>query len=235
MPARPARPLSPAMCVLCNVLSLRWLVCSFGCDRVSSRLLVGCFQLLLFPVAMRLFRRVATRCPAVNAHSPGCRVVALVVCCECAVCAKVALQVRACCRFVSVSLALGCHTPPSTTHSSTYALHTPHIHSSTHTACTSPRHSHLTRRAPHSHRTDRIFTTPSIIPPTPRTLRTHHIHTTPHPLITHNHPHQSHYHKLVLCSRKFEMVTVYAVPRGCTLCLIKSDKCIQSCKHPSQV
>ena len=154
---------------------------------------------------------------------------------QCAVCAKVALQVRACCRFVSVSLALGCHTPPSTTHSSTYTLHTPHIHSSTHTACTSPRHSHLTRRAPHSHRTDRIFTTPSIIPPTPRTLRTHHIHTTPHPLITHNHPHQSHYHKLVLCSRKFEMVTVYAVPRGCTLCLIKSDKCIQSCKHPSQV
>ena len=113
---------------------------------------------------------------------------------------RFALAVALLHRFVSVSLALGCHTPPSTTHSSTYALHTPHIQSSTHTACTSPRHSHLTRRAPHSHRTDRIFTTPSIIPPTPRTLRTHHIHTTPHPLITHNHPHQSHYHKLVLCS-----------------------------------
>ena len=149
MPARPARPLSPAMCVLCNVLSLRWLVCSFGCDRVSSRLLVGCFQLLLFPVAMRLFLRVATRCPAVNAHSPGCRVVALVVCCAMRSVCKGRLAGS---RLLSLCFGQSCsrlpyttihHTffhvcPPYTTHT---LIHTHRLHLSTplapHTPCTS--------------------------------------------------------------------------------------------------
>jgi hypothetical protein len=138
MLARPARPVSPAKCVLCSVLSLRWLVCSFGYDQVSSQLPVGCFQLLLSSVARRLLPCVTTRRPAVNAHSPGCRVVALVVCCA----------MRSVCegRLAGSRLQLLC-----------------------------------------CGRSFRV-----------RTLHTHHIHTTPQPLITHNHLHPSHYHRLAL-------------------------------------
>ena len=55
------------------------------------------------------------------------------------------------------------------------------------------------------------------------------LHTTPHPFITHhihithNHPHHSHHHTRS-CSRKFEMAFSLTVPRGCTLCLIKSTQ-----------
>jgi hypothetical protein len=50
---------------------------------------------------------------------------------------------------------------------------------------------------------------PDTIPPTPRTSHTHHIHTTPHLLTTHNHPtipNHSHHHTRS-CSRKFEMAS----------------------------
>ena len=67
----------------------------------------------------------------------GQRVHGCVHCMDVHLCAKVALRARACGCFVSVGLALGCYTPPFTTHSSTYAIHTPHIHSATHTARTS--------------------------------------------------------------------------------------------------
>ena len=46
-PARPARPPSPAVWVLSNMMFLCWLVYCFGYDRVSSRLLAVCFRLLL--------------------------------------------------------------------------------------------------------------------------------------------------------------------------------------------
>ena len=172
------------------MLSLRWLVCSFGCDRVSSRLLVGCFQLLLFPVAMRLFLRVATRCPAVNAHSPGCRVVALVVCCAMrSVCegrlAGSRLQLLCCGRTCSRLLYTTIHHPffhvchPYTTHTLS------HTHRS---------HLHATRNSHAVHHTHTALTThlPDITPPTPRTSHTHHIHTTPHPLTTHHIHHAPH-------------------------------------------
>ena len=154
MLARPARPVSPAKCVLCSVLSLRWLVCSFGYDQVSSQLPVGCFQLLLSSVAKRLLPCVATRRPAVNAHSPGCRVVALVVCCAMrSVCegrlAGSRLQLLCCGRTCSRLLYTTIHHPffhvchPYTTHTLSHT-HRLHLHATRNSHAV-----HLTHTAPH--------------------------------------------------------------------------------------
>ena len=110
-------------------------------------------------------------------------------------------------------------------------VHTARISRKPHATPAPPRHSHHTRRAPHTHHTYHTSTTHDITPPNPRTLHTHHIHTTPHLLTTRSHPHHSHHshHHTRSCPRKLEMAFSLSVPRGCTLCLIKSTQYIQSC------
>ena len=82
--------------------------------------------------------------------------------------------------LLSVAVALST-THPITPH---HILHTAHTSRKPHTPPAPPRHSHLTRRAPHTHCIYHTLTKPDITPPTPRTSHTHHIHTTPHPFIT---------------------------------------------------
>ena len=182
MPARPARPLSPAMCVPCSVLSLCWFGVLFlirsGQQPAASRLL----SVALCPVAMRLLPCVATHRPAVNALSPGCRVVALVVCCA----------MRSVCkgRIVGSRLQLLCFGRTCDTHHAIYThliytIH--HIHTTPHPLIT---HIHPPRSvySPHARYTH--------IPHTPHRLHTHHTlpHTsyTPYTASTPHHVHSSH-------------------------------------------
>ena len=93
--------------------------------------------------------------------------------------------------LLSVAVALST-THPITPH---HILRTAHTSRKPHTPPAPPRHSHLTRRAPHTHCIYHTLTKPDITPPTPRTSHTHHIHTTPHPFIArhiHHAPHPPH-------------------------------------------
>ena len=80
------------------------------------------------------------------------------------------------------------------------------------------RHSQLTRRAPHTHRTHHTLTTPSITLPhlalyTHTTSTPQHIHSS-HTIIPTNSPPQTH-----SCSRKSEMAnSLVLCACGCTLC-----------------
>ena len=137
------------------------------------------------------------------------------------VCVQCAAPVLVVCRLgfdrVGSRLLVGCFcfrsrllcSPPIPSHHITSCKqHTPHA-SHTH-------HSHLhatrTLHAVHLTHTARTTHLSDITPPTPRTSHTHHIHTTPHPLITHSHPHQSLYHRLVLAPASLRWHTVYSVP-----------------------
>jgi hypothetical protein len=99
-----------------------------------------------------------------------------------------------------------CPPPILSHHITSCTQHTPHAN---HIHRLHPHATRTTRRAPHTHCTYHTLTIPGITPPTPRTFHTHHIHTTPHPLITHNHPHQSHYQILVFAHASLRWHTHY--------------------------
>ena len=93
-----------------------------------------------------------------------------------------------------------------------------HTYAQPHTPLACPRHSQLTRRAPHTHRTHHTLTTPSITLPhlalyTHTTSTPQHIHSS-HTIIPTNSLPQTR-----SCSRKSEMAySLVLCACGCTLC-----------------
>ena len=235
-PARPARPPSPAVWVLCNMMFLCWLVYCFGYDRVSSRLLAVCFRLLL--------RYIVVVCSAAASQSqrppslPG-----RLACDLCGVRYALSVLVMVLCRIQSgresvasrlfcFRLRLLCPPPILSHHITSCTQHTPHA---SHIHRLHPHATRTKRRAHHTHCTYHTLTIPGITPPTPRTFHTHHIHTTPHPLITHIHPqtpHTTRHSFLRIC--KSEMYALCSMP-GMHSSARSSSTNISNAIHPSKV
>jgi hypothetical protein len=113
----------------------------------------------------------------------------------------------------------------------TTPLHIPHTALTSrkpHAPLAPPRHSQLTRRAPHTHSTSPHTYHKCITPPTPHTLHTHHIHTTPHLLTTHDHPHHSITTDSFLLTQVRDGIGLYCALWMHSVLVIKSIHFIQS-------
>ena len=92
--------------------------------------------------------------------------------------------------LLSVAVALSA-THPITPH---HILHTAHTSRKPHTPLAPSRHPYYTPCTSHTLHLPHTYHTRHN-PSHPSHFHTHHIHTTPRPLITHNHLHSSHYHR----------------------------------------